>query len=55
MEDRTKTDCFGYINRNGHKSCYGLNKLYCENENCNFYRKDIKVSNIESDLRKYKK
>lgn len=49
----SKVDCFGYINNNGHESCYGLKKLGCTN--CNFYKNDITKEDIEKDIRKYGK
>lgn len=47
----SKTDCFGYINNNGHESCYGLSKINCVN--CHFYRWDIDKSEIEKDIKRY--
>ena len=32
----TKTDCFGYDEKKC--VCKALKKLYCENEECNFYK-----------------
>lgn len=55
LKDKAREDCFAYINRTGHKSCYCLNKLYCVHEKCNFYRKDIKISEIERQIKKYEK
>lgn len=53
--NKTKKDCFAYIKNNGHESCYGLNKLYCKNKKCKFYKKDITKEKIEKDLEKYAK
>lgn len=53
LGDMSKKDCFAYINRNGHKSCYCLDVLYCENKQCNFYRNDITVGDIEKDIEAY--
>lgn len=55
-----KTNCFAYIERGGHKSCYGLKKLYCMNQKCNFYKQcDYKgkdnMLEIEKDIKKYYK
>ena len=49
----SKTDCFGYINNNGHESCYGLNKINCAN--CHFYRSNMTKEEIEKDIRRYEK
>jgi hypothetical protein len=46
-------DCFAYLEKNGHKSCYSLNKLYCKNRECKFYRKDITISEIEKSIEMY--
>lgn len=51
LRDMTKTDCFAYVDKN--RSCYCLNKLYCTNNKCRFYRNDIKLSNIEKDIEEY--
>lgn len=58
LGNMTKTDCFAYIDRGGHKSCYCLKKLYCTNGGCEFYKKcDYKGKNnileIEKDIKKY--
>lgn len=54
LGDMTKKDCFGYTeNKEGHKKCYGLKNLYCQNEECEFYRTDLKKSEIERDIRRY--
>lgn len=53
LGDMTRKDCFGYIDRDGHKRCYGLKKLYCKNGECEFYRTDLKKSKIEQDIRRY--
>lgn len=46
LGDLTKKDCFAYIDKNGHKSCYALKKLYCKNQECKFYRNDITINDI---------
>lgn len=51
--DLSKKDCFAYIDRNGHKSCYCLEKLYCKNKKCNFYRTDITIPKIEKSVEHY--
>lgn len=54
LGDMTNKDCFGYIeDKEGNKKCYGLNKLYCRNGDCEFYRTDLKRSDIEKDIRRY--
>lgn len=55
LGDMSKKDCFAYIDRNEHKSCYCLNNLYCQNRRCKFYRTDIKISDIEKSIREYAK
>ena len=49
LGDKTKKDCFAYKD----KKCSALNDLCCKNRECRFYRNDIKVSDIESSIRKY--
>lgn len=53
LGDMTKKECFAYIDRSGHKSCYSLKKLYCKNKNCKFYRNDITIQEIEKSIEKY--
>lgn len=53
LGDLTKQDCFAYINRNGHKSCYSLKNLYCKNRDCKFYRTDITIAEIEKSIERY--
>lgn len=53
LGDLTKKDCFAYIDRNGHKSCYCLKQLYCKNKKCNFYRNDIRISQLETSVEAY--
>lgn len=53
LGDKSKKNCFAYIERKGHRSCYCLNNLYCQNRKCNFYRTDINISSIEKDIKKY--
>ncbi len=48
-------DCFAYIDRNGHRSCYCLDKLHCTNKKCNFYRNDIDIAEIEQSIKEYSK
>lgn len=53
LGDMSKKDCFAYIDRNGHKSCYCLDNLYCKNQACNFYRNDISIEKIEERVELY--
>lgn len=53
LGDMSNKDCFAYIERNGHKSCYCLERLYCKNKKCKFYRNDITISEIEKSIKKY--
>lgn len=53
LGDMSNKDCFAYQEKNGHKKCYCLNELYCKNKECDFYRTDIEIAEIESDIRKY--
>lgn len=53
LGDMTNTDCFAYINRNGHKSCYSLKNLDCKNRKCKFYRTDTTIAKIEKSIEKY--
>ena len=53
LGDLSNKDCFAYIDRNGHKSCYCLDKLYCKNSKCEFYRNDITISKIEKSVELY--
>lgn len=52
-KNMTKKDCFAYIDRKGHDSCFCLDNLYCRNEKCNFYRTDITVPQIEASVKRY--
>lgn len=38
-----KEDCFAYLRSfpNGKGNCRALNELYCKQESCKFYKKDI--------------
>lgn len=47
---KCKEDCFAYSE---HKGCIVLKDLYCLKEKCKFYRNDLSMSKIESDIRKY--
>ena len=49
LGDCTKKDCYAYQIT----ECYGLNELYCKNKDCRFYRNDIRISKIETDIKKY--
>lgn len=49
----TKKDCFAHIERNGHKSCYCLNKLYCKNGKCKFYNNNITIEQLEYSIKLY--
>lgn len=58
LNDKAKEDCFAYINRAGHRSCYCLDKLYCVNASCSFYKKcnyntDCNIPAIERSINKY--
>ena len=44
----TKTDCFGYDEKKC--VCKALKKLYCENEECNFYKTKEQV---QKERKKY--
>ena len=53
-----KRDCFGYkrgCNENGSSYCTALNKLYCETEECKFYKpRDIIDTNyVETEIKNY--
>lgn len=50
LDNRIKKDCFGYQECN---ECYALKQLYCSREICKFYRNDINIQTIESDIQKY--
>lgn len=50
LGDLTKQDCFAYIERNGHKSCYSLKNLDCKNRKCKFYRTDTTIAEIEKSI-----
>ena len=49
LGDLSNKDCFAYKNN----KCYALNKLYCKNRECRFYRKDITIEKIENSIQKY--
>lgn len=51
LGDCTKRDCYAYQIT----ECYALNDLYCKNKDCRFYRNDIRISKIETDIKKYAK
>lgn len=53
LGDLTKKDCFAYIDRNGHKSCYCLKQLYCKNKECGFYRTDVTIVELERSVEAY--
>ena len=53
LGDMSKKDCFAYIDRNGHKSCYCLKNLYCQNRRCKFYTTDTTIQEIEKSIRSY--
>lgn len=55
LGDRTKKDCFAYIENNGHKKCYCLDKLYCKNRECRFYRNDVTIPQLEMSIIAYSK
>jgi hypothetical protein len=39
-----KEDCFAYVNRQGYKGCRALNELYCNKEECKFYKKETEIN-----------
>ena len=39
-----KEDCFAYVNRQGYKECRALNELYCNKEECKFYKKETEIN-----------
>lgn len=58
LKDMTKIDCFAYINTGGRRSCYCLDKLYCTNEICKFYKKcnfntNDNIPAIERSIKEY--
>lgn len=55
LGEKTKKDCYAYLDKNGHGECYCLEKLYCKIENCNFYKTGINRSDIEHSIREYAK
>ncbi len=52
-----KTDCFAYIEKNGHKLCSALHEMQCKDKECRFYKnnKQITQRDIEFDIRNYMK
>ena len=36
-----KTDCFAYDETLSHRHCTALEELYCQKEQCNFYKTKI--------------
>lgn len=53
LGEMTKKDCFAYIEINGHKKCYCLDKLYCKNRECRFYRNDVTIAELERSVEAY--
>lgn len=53
LGDMSNKDCFAYLNKNGHKSCYALKNLYCKNQECKFYRTDTTIAEIEKNIKTY--
>ncbi len=58
LGDMANKDCFAYIEKNGHRSCYCLDKLYCSNGKCEFYKKcnfstDDNIPAIERSIKEY--
>lgn len=39
-----KKDCFAFIEKNRHQGCRALNKLYCKNEECKFYKRKCEIN-----------
>ena len=52
---KIENKCFAHQIKNDKSFCRALNKLYCKNENCNFYRNDITREEIERSIRQYSK
>ncbi len=51
LTDKIKGDCFAY-----HKNkCQALNKLYCINSECKFYRNDVTMKQIKDSIKYYSK
>lgn len=44
-----KKDCYAY--KNG--GCYCLNELYCAKGECSFYNTDLKIEDIEKEIKQY--
>lgn len=53
LGDRTKKDCFAYIENDKWKKCYCLDKLYCKNKECRFYRTDVTIAELERSVEAY--
>ena len=50
-----KTDCFACVYKQGHKGCRALNELYCQKEECRFYKKEteININQINKAIMEY--
>lgn len=53
MSEMRKFDCFGYNYKKC--TCIPLNKLYCDEEECSFYkpRSEVDVKEISESIKKY--
>ena len=49
LGDMSNKDCFAYLG----KDCYSLKELYCKNSECEFYRTDVAIPEIERSIRQY--
>lgn len=47
LGEKTKKDCFAYRENKGYKKCDCLDKLYCKNEDCKFYKNKNEVKEID--------
>ena len=50
VDNNIRKDCFAYQSNN---KCYALDSLYCSKGKCNFYRNNLDIQTIESDIQKY--
>lgn len=51
LGEKTKRNCFAYNEKI--KDCEILDKLYCKNEECKFYKTNINKKEIENSIKKY--
>lgn len=59
-EDLMKKDCFAFKdniddNKNHHYGCSALDKLFCRESECAFYknRREVDMTQVERDIRNY--